>query len=143
MELTTTEVLTLIFRDDESINNTPTYLAWIGEDLRPVKIARELGEALQKDDPEEELIHIDLYPTHAQVWRRWAWLESNEHRTRLRHGLQLAREISDNRAQVVETLVSKLSETTGVKRELCYRMAREIFDKRQYTLASILGVKLP
>lgn len=141
-ELPLSILLDSIFSDNDMLSECKIVKCFPGPDFRPEKIHKALGELLKALDSDEVLVHIDIYPTHAQILRRSVWDESNEKRYRGSAASEKRTIEIEKRNQKLSELVKALSEVSGFPPDQCMKEAMSIFKNKNKVIANVLGVQL-
>jgi len=97
VELSLNTLRVLLFGDTDLEGLTPQSKI-SGDTAKVVIIPAGIGLKLSKIDDAQVFFHVEIYPTHAEVWLPVDWIESNARRSRQRERSRIERE-SYNREQ--------------------------------------------
>lgn len=86
ISLPLTDFLSTLFHDDDDIRRQP--IRSIDQNLLdgfyPTKVSILVGKLLQQEDPQETYVHIELFTTHAEIYRISHWNESGAKLSKLK-----------------------------------------------------------
>lgn len=106
-ELTITLPITalrvLIWGDDR-LDALRPFSVGPGDTAKVYPVPLVIGQLIQDVDKNEDFIHVEIQPEHAELWLSFEWKESNARHTRFREQCKMEREQRDKRNQRIAEL---------------------------------------
>lgn len=115
------DFIALLFGADD-LTDIPIASRSVGDTAKIIKVPIPYGklmESIQGKQPDGMLpyVHVEFYPTHAEVWQYPDWIESNTRRNRIRAASIASREESVRNSERIPELVDALREAYPARNE--------------------------
>ncbi len=102
-----TAIRSLAFRDD-TLEETKPISKGPGDTAKVVIVPKAIGEYIAGLDTQEEVFHVETFPSHSELWLAIEWRESNRRRDKLREFLSAERAEREKRNHRIERIKALL-----------------------------------
>jgi hypothetical protein len=111
------EFLSTLFHDDGNIRRQPIRSVdqQLLDGFYPTKVSAAVGKLLLQEDPQETYVHVELFESHAEIYRISHWQESGAKLSQLRKQSVISNKLYRWYNDLLNLTINKLLMLLGMK----------------------------